>query len=502
MSAETIKMVINNSDEFTTPDPDIYILRQGRRKPPAFPLELFGSELSNWMSNAAHNAGAPVDYVGGALISVSAALIGNSRLVSPWEGWSEPAALWMGLVGDPSSGKSPGIDPIMKIVRTLEQDMAIGFQEKQQEWETKRETAHCIYKEWQNIVKNQTKKGGEVPTMPLEAIEPERITRPRILVNDTSSEELGILLSSHNKGLLFYRDELSGWFGGFDRYNGKGADRAFWIEAYGGRSYVIDRVKHPVPIRVPYLLVNVMGGIQPDRLVELLCGADDGLTERFLWVWPDPIPPFRPTGPVDHTFVLKVMCKLNQLLLYVSDDENYSPKVVPLSEDAAQIFQEWREEHFKGLQNINGMLGSYYGKSPGHLLRLALVIEFLWWAISIEEQEPINISKKAIAAAAHLVDYYFKPMAERVFGDASIPEEERLANTLARYIIKTKPIIINLRSIRREAGLPGLRKAEKVAMVVDRLVEAHWLFPSAESTGKGRPREDYTINPRLWEVLK
>ena len=136
------------------------------------------------------------------------------------------------------------------------------------------------------------------------------------------------------------------------------------------------------------------------------------------------------------------------------------------------------------------------------MLRLALVIEFLWWAISIEEQEPINISKKAIAAAAHLVDYYFKPMAERVFGDASIPEEERLANTLARYIIKTKPIIINLRSIRREAGLPGLRKAEKVAMAVDRLVEAHWLFPSAESTGKGRPREDYTINPRLWEVLK
>jgi hypothetical protein len=50
--------------------------------------------------------------------------------------------------------------------------------------------------------------------------------------------------------------------------------------------------------------------------------------------------------------------------------------------------------------------------------------------------------------------------------------------------------------------LPNLKKVEKLAMAVDMLVEAHWLSPLAESTKKGRPRLDYAINPRLWEVLK
>jgi len=91
-------------------------------------------------------------------------------------------------------------------------------------------------------------------------------------------------------------------------------------------------------------------------------------------------------------------------------------------------------------------------------------------------------------------------MAERVFGDVSIPEEERLATTLAKYIIKTKPEIINLRTLRREAHLQGLSKADKMQIAANGLFEANWIFeqsPTAYSAG--RPRGDYIVNPRLWE---
>ena len=496
MSILAVKTIIDQAEEITHPEPDLSILQQGRKKPPCFPIEVFGDEIGFWLLNAAAGAGAPVDYVAGALLAASGALIGNARRISPWKAWDEPAALWIGLVGDPSSNKSPAIDPVINILRAIENDMATDFALQYREWEAQKEVAAHVYEEWKKDIIKARKGGASVPIKPEAAHMPEEITRPRILANDTSIEKLGLLLSAHKKGLLFYRDELSGWFGNFDRYSGQDGDRAFWIESYGGRSYVIDRVKHNVPIRIQHLLVSVMGGIQPDKLTNLIKGADDGFTSRFLWIWADPIPPFRPLHVMDNTVMTSVFRKLARLAF--SDDT--TPKVINLSEEAANLFQNWRKKHYISEQYIHGLLKSSYGKAPGHLLRIALSLEVLWWAASQTIYEPEFVSTKAILAAVRLMDDYFKPMAERVFGDASISEEEKLATTLARYIVRTKLNIINLRKVRREARLQGLSKADKIQVAANNLIEAGWLFEADGRTEVGRPRGDYVVNPRLWEV--
>jgi putative DNA primase/helicase len=102
---------------------------------------------------------------------------------------------------------------------------------------------------------------------------------------------------------MLYRDELAGWIGSFDRYSRGSAERGFWIETYGGRPYVIDRKQQKgEPISIPYLPVAVLGGIQPDRLGNLLLeGEDDGLSARLLYSWPDPIPPSPPRGSRDDS---------------------------------------------------------------------------------------------------------------------------------------------------------------------------------------------------------
>jgi len=502
MSTEQLKAVLDNAVDATLPLPDLAILRQGRRAPPVLPVELFGADWNNWLSAAAEGAGAPVDYVAGALLAAAAATIGNARSVAAWQGWVEPAALWVANVGNPSSGKSPGADPVLHLLRAIEKEMTKGFEEKRREWETANEAASCARELWEKAVEKAVKSGVEPPAIPAAAEAPPEAIRPRIIGNDTSTQALGLLLAAYDKGLLFHRDELSGWLGSFDQYSGNGADRAFWTEAYGGRSYTIDRVKHPLPIYIPYLLVGVAGGIQPDKLVALIQGDDDGLTARFLWLWPEPIPPFRPQRRADSAPALAALQRLAALEL--EDDAGDGvrrPRVVPMPEDAVVLFQEWREAHYAAEQNVTGLLASSYGKAHGHVLRLALTLEYLWWAITPDAPEPTVISKKAIAAAAHLMDSYFKPMAERAFGDASVPEDDRLAATLARWIVKTKPIVINLRTVRREARLPGLRKAEKVKLAADVLIDAAWLFPPSGAATAGRPREDYTVNPKLWETL-
>jgi hypothetical protein len=52
---------------------------------------------------------------------------------------------------------------------------------------------------------------------------------------------------------------------------------------------------------------------------------------------------------------------------------------------------------------------------------------------------PSRISGRAVAAAAALIEDYFKPMAQRVLGDATLPEADRLAATMARWILDERP---------------------------------------------------------------
>ncbi len=392
MTMRAVKILIDAAEEVTHPEPYLSILQEGHRKPPAFPLEIFGDTLKDWLLNAANGAGAPVNYVAVSLLASASALIGNPRRISPWKGWDETSALWIGLVGDPSSNKSPAIDPVINIIRKIENDLGVNFESDYREWETKKEGATLLYEQWKKDVAKSKKNNTSVPTKPVEANIPEEIIRPRIIENDVSVEKLGLLLSSHEKGLLFYRDELTGWFRSFHKYSGQGADRAFWIESYGGRSYVIDSVKHQKPIRIQHLLVSVMGGIQPDKLSKLIKGVDDGFTARFLWLWAEPIPTFRPNHTTDHSVVAEVLYRLSKLKL--DSDKNGVPKILGLSEEAAHLFHEWRKEHYISEQHSFGLLKSSRGKAAGHLLRLAIILEHLWWAVDYAQIEPTSISTK------------------------------------------------------------------------------------------------------------
>ena len=429
-----------------------------------------------------------------ALLAAASALIGNARHVKVGGQWCEPPVLWCASVGDPSSGKSPGADPVMRILAAIEADDAADFPIIRRRWETDREGARARKARWQGEVKEAAKLGNPPPPMPADADDPPEPQRPRVRANDATIEKLAEMLAGLPKGLLYARDELSGWIACFDRYSG-GGDRAFWIEAYGGRASTIDRKKHPDPVHVPHLSVAVFGGIQPDRLADVLRDADDGLVPRFLFAWSDRVPYRRPTRSADHDAGLAALRRLHALAL--ADDGK--PLIVPLASDASDVMHEAVAD-FRG-RDAGGLLAGAIGKAPGHVLRLAWVLECLWWCGGPEAEEPRTVSAAAVKAAAGLVDGYFLPMAERAFGDAAALPVERQAATLARWILRTRPDVVNVRNVRETARLPGLRDANAIHATCAHLVEAGWLAPPARdgSTG-GRPREDYPVNPRVWEA--
>lgn len=488
--------------EMGTGGPDMSIVTRNRRPPPKFPSSVF-RDLENAILAQAQSTSTPIDYTAAALLAAAASVIGNSRLVSPWEGWQEPACLWTALIGNPSSGKSPALKPFIDAIKAIEANEAGDFENERLTWEAASEFAKQAREAWEKKVKKAFTDGAEPPALPKEAIQPPEPIRPRILVSDTTPEALATILAGASRGLLSYRDELSGWLGSFDRYTGAQAERPFWLESFGGRPYIVDRVKFGAPLVIPRLLISVLGGIQPDKLTSLLLsGDDDGLCARMLMVWPDPIPPRRPTASAKTDQIQKSLGRLHSLNMGTGQDGAKHPIPLLLEDDAARYFHEWRLDHYTRTIEIGGLLGGHFGKYPGVMLRIALVLEHLWWSSVSDSAAPASVSLTAVQEAGRLMDEYFRPMAECVYGDAATPEIERLETILARWILETKPKTINARVLRRKHRLPGLRDAKKVNSTLDALVEANWLEAAPDRAGDspGRQRSDYKVNPQVYRA--
>ena len=477
-------------------DPDMSVLRLNLRPPPECPVATLGPLWARWINRAADAAAAPVDYVLGPLLATASVLVGNSRWAGGWPGWREPPQLWLGDVGESGQGKSPGSDVLHRdILPTLESRMGGDFTEQHREWVAAEQIRAARRKAWEQEVLTASKKGLPPPLPPAEDGEPEPM-RTRFRQFDVTIEKIATLMSrSAPKGLLLVRDELAGWLLGLDNYNDAG--RAFWIESYGGRKYVIERQKAAEPITVEHNAVGVTGGCQPAKLAELMRGADDGLLARFLWLWPESRPFARGKTIPDIPWATASLDRLRLLEMPPATDDGSALVVVELVEEGWPTLEEFGREMQDRQKESGGLMVSALAKARGHALRLALVLEFLWWAAEDGYgPPPDSISASAMREAIQMMRDYFLPMSERVYGDAALPRAERNAVTLARWIAKQSPEVVHVRTMQREARLPGLRTAADIHEACGELVEAGWLEPPPHTTARreGRAPQIYSVN--------
>lgn len=479
--------------------PDMSIVQRAVLSAPALDLAAFGP-LATWIEQTAECKSAPTDYVALPLLAGVAGVIGAARWVSPWPGWREPAIVWTILVGAPSAAKSPAMDAVREPLAHVERDASASWPETRRAYETAKVAADARRDDWECDARAAVKAGRPAPPKPAEADEPEAPHMPRVVITDATIEATAAILAGNPRGLVLWRDECAAWLGNIGKY-GDG-DRAFWLEAYGGRSYTVDRKKHPEPLSLAHVAVSIVGGIQPDRLATLLMsGDDDGMAARFLLTWPESVTPRRPRSRPDGQLVTRALSRLHRLA-FRTDTESGEPRSVtlPIEPAALDVFQEWREQHHTASQSASGQMASSLGKMPGQALRIALVLDLMWWAAGPEGTvEPEQVSAAALGAALDLIDAYFKPMLTRVLGEAALPMVDRNAAVLARAILSRRADRINARQVRRDWRLPGLREGPAVAAAIGALEEAGWLTPAGARDGgsAGRQRSDYAVDPRV-----
>jgi hypothetical protein len=481
--------------------PDMSVLRLNRRPPPVLDLNVFGPRWAAWITTTAAASACPVDYVASPLLASASALIGNSRWPEAWSGWFEPPHLWVCGVGDSGGGKSPGADVLLRdVVPTLERRMSVDHPEKLRAWVSASEIDKAARERWEGDVREAFKKKTP-PPMPPEAAAQHKPETPRLRQNDVTVEKVATLLATAApKGLMIHRDELLGWVAGMDAYHDSG--RAFWIEAYGGRPYRVERQKNPEPIDVPHLVVAAFGGTQPAKIAALLKDPDDGLLGRIIWFWPDPVPFKRGKAAPGVPWAIEALDHLRRLDLSPATPDGPSrPILVPLHESLHADMVTFALEMQARQQEAGGLMQSAYAKARGLVLRLSLVLTYLQWVGERPDAPPpAQITPAGFAAAAHLVADYLMPMAERVYGDSANSKDDRDAATLARWIMKTKAREVHVRTMQREVRLPGLATAADIHAAAEVLQEAGWLVPPKLGAFQQRARAAYPVNSRIFEV--
>jgi hypothetical protein len=181
--------------------------------------------------------------------------------------------------------------------------------------------------------------------------------------------------------------------------------------------------------------------------------------------------------------------------------EELEPRILRLHPEAEDLLEAFGRETQARAHESAGPMAAVHAKARGQALRLATVLEHLWWSAGeTGAEEPQQVSRAAMAGAIELVGEYFTPMAERVFGDAAIPHDERLAMTLARYLRQKRLTAFNQRGLSRRIGAP-LRLTENMKIACRLLEQAHLIRERPRPPGAaGRPSLDYEINPAVYEM--
>jgi hypothetical protein len=262
-------------------DPDWSILDDRRGELPDFPMDTLSDPCRVWVERAAHGAGATPAHVAVPLLGILSSLIGTARRVSASRSWTQPMTTWTAVVGFSGASKTPGIDATKRALSQIERDCRSKIAEMRRAHEGRVEAAKAARASWKKEVESAA--DGKVvsldryrstvtsePVMPEAAVDPGPFVAPRLYVSNATIERLAVLQQARPQGLLMLSDELAGLFLNMSRYSG-GQDNEFWLEAWNGSAYTVERMGRP-PVSVDYLLIGVVGGLQPDKLARSFKG--------------------------------------------------------------------------------------------------------------------------------------------------------------------------------------------------------------------------------------
>ena len=435
---------------------------------PELPLKLLPKVIEELAFGMAYHMGADASGIAMASLTAAGAAISDKiklkvKKNDPY--WFESARLWTLLIGSPSSKKSPIITSAISPIAQLDSSLI-------REWRKKHETWAALSKEEKNSI-------------------PEPLQQ-RLRIEDTTVEAAQEVLKGSLDGILCVQDEASGWFGAMERYGGSkssAADRAFWLRAYEGKEYCLNRIGRG-SILIENLSISFIGGIQPDPLRRIVSESqDDGLIQRM-------IPIVLKHSKVGHD----ERCPDVQSIYNFSVIALRCLKPVQLKFDEdAQILRGQREEKHLRLMStelVSSKFASHIGKYDGLFARLCII----WHALENchKPELPTEITYETAERVSQFMDKFLIPHASCFYSSLGLSDDHDRIKAVAEHILAKKLVTVTVRDVQR--GTRAMRKITNsdIMPILQSLVALGWL---AEG-GKLRPTSlpEFIVNPIVHSI--
>jgi hypothetical protein len=479
--------------------PDWSILDDRRGELPDFPLDCLPVSIRAWVKRAARGAGVTAAHVAVPALGITSSLVGTARRIKATRSWIEPMSCWAAVVGPSGSGKTPGIDAIKRTLDQIERNNCSEVAALQDKHETKAEAARAARAQWKKKIEDATEVGGPTPEMPATARDPGKFVAPRLHVSDGTIERFGELLQARPQGILRLMDELSAMFTNMSRYSG-GQDNEFWLEAWNGGAYVVERIGRA--LHIDHLLIGVVGGMQPDKLAQSFEGPADGMYARLLFAWP-PEADYKSLSDdaleID-TELQNALKRLNGAAEFV--DGKVVDRPITLSDEARAEFEQYRKRVHAQKQGYDGREREWLAKAQAHALRLAGTLCLLDWAWGLSPSPPTEVDRGYMKSAVRLVQDYFWPHARAALRQIGLSDRHINARRVLRWIKANRRPgqDISREDIRRDA-LGQRLDAERISELLAAIARAGWVReqegPKSGPQG-GRPAHRWEANPILW----
>src|SRR3989344_1685181 len=487
---------------------------------PAFNPEILLPEvLHDWVIDEADRMPCPPEFIASAVIVSLGAIIGAQCAIKPKsnDSWLIIPNLWGGIVGLPSSKKSPAISvalkPLGKLIAQSGEDLQLAKEAYLADkivFDAKKEAI-------ESRIKASAKKNGDLDSAVRElhahqqTASKEPIER-RYKSNDTTIEKLGEILRDNPAGLLILRDELVGLIASWDKAGHEG-DRSFYLESWNGNgSFDTDRIGRG-RIHIPNLCTSLFGGIQPDKLTGYLeqsanALANDGMLQRFQvlvypdqrsWKWCDFIPNKEARDKAYAVF--DVIANLDPIAwgALPADDYVKFPHFT-YDDEAQKIFIEWSTDlNLLKLPNEEDpLIAQHLAKFEKLFSALALIFH-LADCVSSGSYGPIRgrSAQRAVAWCEFLESH-----ARRCYGllaDDGLRSAQALSDKLCKSKLSNG---FTARDVRRNQW-KYLTTDEAVQAALNWLEDEGWLQANevgGSGPGGGRRTSRYNINPKIKQM--
>ncbi len=471
---------------------------------PPFDERLLPPVFRAWVKDIAERMQCPIEYLAVGAMVAAGSIVGNRIAVQPKKhdtGWLEVPNLWGAVVGRPGVMKSPALAQVLAPLRRLEQTAHTTFAATKAQFELDK----MVYEAAMKQIEAQIKKGatvlpGRVP------VQPEEPQPPRHLINDSTYQKLGQVLSGNPHGVMVFQDELSGLLVRLDS-SGQESSRAFYLEAWNGQqSYTFDRIERGT-LCIPRLCFSMLGGLQPSKLREYLRSAvyggrgDDGLAQRLqMLVFPDIAPRWVQVDrrPDTAAFtaadaVFDRLASLDPAALGARIPMFDGIPTLGFDDDAQELFNLWWSDLENNLRSSDNhpALESHISKYRKLVPALALLDHLI-----IGQQG--SVTGQSLARAIQW-QRFLLAHAKRAYAavtSATMDSAKALSRHLQRGALKDG---FTIREVYRHnwSLLTNVKEATEAAEV---LADLGWLRPvqdKRQSNADGRPTVRYYINPRL-----